>query len=70
MPRVELDVEPRSGPVVIEISYKIRPENVPAFMRVVSERQRLRRRDGARRGRLLRDLGSSDQWSRTYEAPT
>lgn len=69
-PRVELNVEPRSGPIMIEITYKIRPQNVPAFMRVMSERQRIRRRDGARRWRLLRDLGSETNWIEVYEAPT
>jgi MFS family permease len=70
MPQVEFDVEPRSGPVMIEITYRIRPENVPAFMRVMTERQRIRRRDGARRWRLMRDLSSVDLWTETFEAPT
>ncbi|HQZ11441.1 MAG TPA: MFS transporter [Devosia sp.] len=70
MPQVEFDVEPRSGPVMIEITYRIRPNNVPAFMRVMTERQRIRRRDGARRWRLMRDLGNASQWIETYEAPT
>jgi len=69
-PHVELDVEPRSGPVVIEITYKIRAGNVPAFMRVMGERQRIRRRDGARRWRLFRDLSHPELWIETYEAPT
>lgn len=69
-PRVEFDVEPRSGPVMIEITYKIRPENVPAFMRVMTERQRIRRRDGARRWRLMRDLANANLWTETYETPT
>lgn len=70
MPRVEFDVEPRSGPVMVEITYKIRPENLTAFMRVMTERQRVRRRDGARRWRLMRDLSNANQWTETYEAPT
>lgn len=69
-PHVELDVEPRSGPVVIEITYRIRPENVAAFLRVMAERQRIRRRDGARRWRLLRDMADPVLWTETYEAPT
>ncbi len=70
VPHVELDVEPRSGPVVIEITYRIRPENVPVFLRVMAERQRIRRRDGARRWRLLRDMGQPEFWTETYETPT
>ncbi len=69
-PHVELDVEPRSGPVVIEITYRIRPENVAAFLRVMAERQRIRRRDGARQWRLLRDMANPVLWTETYQAPT
>jgi MFS family permease len=69
-PHVELDVQARSGPVVIEITYRIRRENVPAFLRIMGERQRIRQRDGARRWRLLRDMGEPEFWTETYEAPT
>jgi hypothetical protein len=69
-PHVELDIQARSGPVVIEITYRIRRENVSAFLRIMGERQRIRRRDGARRWRLLRDTGQPELWTETYEAPT
>ena len=69
-PQVELDVAPRSGPVMIEITYVIPEGNVPAFLRVMKERRRIRRRDGARRWRLLRDLENPRHWIEHYEAPT
>jgi predicted MFS family arabinose efflux permease len=67
-PHVELDIEPRSGPIVVEITYKIRSETT--FMRTMAERQRVRRRDGARHWRLLRDMANPDLWIETYESPT
>ncbi len=69
-PRLELDVAPRSGPIVVEITYRIHTANVPTFMRVMTERRRIRRRDGARRWRLFRDLNDPRLWIETYEAPT
>jgi MFS family permease len=68
-PRLELDVAPRSGPILVEITYRIHTANVPAFMRVMTERRRIRRRDGARRWRLFRDLSDPQMWVETYEAP-
>ncbi len=70
VPQVELELEPRSGPIVIEITYTIKPGDVPAFMAVMMERERVRRRDGARRWRLLRDLGHPDKWVESYSTPT
>lgn len=70
VPQLELDLEPRSGPILIEITYAIAPENVPAFLLVMSDRKRIRRRDGARNWTLLRDLGHPEHWVESYETPT
>ncbi|RYE84240.1 MAG: MFS transporter, partial [Hyphomicrobiales bacterium] len=70
VPQLELDLEPRSGPIVIEITYAIRPEDVPAFLIVMSDRKRVRSRDGARNWALLRDLGHPEHWVESYETPT
>ena len=55
-PKVAVDIQPRSGPVVITIEYLIRQEDQIEFLAVMSERRRIRRRDGARHWTLLRDL--------------
>lgn len=70
VPQLELDLEPRSGPIVIEITYAIRPDDVPAFLIVMSDRKRVRARDGARNWALLRDLGHPEHWVESYETPT
>ena len=70
VPELGLDLEPRSGPIVIEITYAISPENVPEFLLAMADRKRIRRRDGARNWTLLRDLGHPEHWVESYETPT
>jgi MFS family permease len=69
-PETTVPVEGRSGPVVITMEYRIAPENIVAFLRVMEERRRIRRRDGARHWRLLRDLGDEWMWLERYQVPT
>jgi MFS family permease len=69
-PRVVVDLQPRSGPIQIEVEYRIRDEDVPAFLEVMGERHRIRLRDGARRWTLLRDLADSTVWIEAYQTPT
>ncbi|MBW4329460.1 MFS transporter [Stakelama sp. CBK3Z-3] len=69
-PATMVPVEPRSGPVVVTIDYRIDPENWQAFMDIMAERRRIRIRDGARRWRLLQDLNDETLWIERYQAPT
>lgn len=69
-PDTVLDIEPRSGPVAISIEYVIDPSDVLAFLSLMAERRRIRRRDGARNWTLLRDLGDPQIWVERYETPT
>lgn len=69
-PHLEMELQPRSGPILIQISYKIRPENLTTFMEVMDARKRIRRRDGARHWTLLRDLGQPNLWTESYQTPT
>ncbi|WP_269932396.1 MFS transporter [Aminobacter sp. HY435] len=69
-PHLALDVQPRSGPIVISIEFIIREEDVPAFLDAMSERRRVRRRDGARNWVLARDLENPEIWVETYHTPT
>jgi hypothetical protein len=41
-----------------------------AFLSIMAERKRIRRRDGARHWTLLRDLEDSDVWIERYHSPT
>jgi len=69
-PEIALQIEPRSGPVVITIEYRIREDDVLDFLAAMGERKRIRRRDGARHWSLLRDLSEPDLWIERYDSPT
>lgn len=69
-PATAVPVQPRTGPVVVTIEYVIREADVPEFLGAMAERRRIRRRDGARNWRVLRDLADPEVWIERYESPT
>lgn len=69
-PQTAVPVDSRTGPVVITIEYIIREADQMRFLAAMSERRRIRRRDGALNWRLLRDLSNPELWIERYETPT
>jgi MFS family permease len=69
-PQIAVDIEPRSGPIIVTVEYMIRDEDVFEFLGAMSERRRIRKRDGARQWTLLRDLVTPELWIERYESPT
>jgi MFS family permease len=69
-PSLKVEIQPRSGPVVITVEYRIRDADVPEFLALMAERRRIRRRDGARHWHLLRDLAEPELWTERYDTPT
>jgi hypothetical protein len=69
-PATAVPVQPRTGPVVVTVEYIIREEDVLEFLGAMAERRRIRRRDGARNWRVLRDLADPEIWIERYETPT
>jgi MFS family permease len=69
-PETAVSVDARTGPVVITIEYVIRHDDQLRFLAAMSERRRIRRRDGALNWRLLRDLSDRELWVERYETPT
>ncbi len=69
-PDVALDIQPQSGPIVVTVEYRIREHDVLEFLGAMAERRRIRRRDGARRWSLLRDLADPELWIERYQSPT
>jgi predicted MFS family arabinose efflux permease len=69
-PETAVPVDARSGPVVVTIDYVIAEEDEVAFLTVMAERRRIRRRDGARHWHLLRDLARPTRWVERYHVPT
>lgn len=69
-PRTSLDIQPRSGPVLVSVQYEIPESRVPEFLAAMSDRHRIRRRDGAHHWMLMRDLENPRLWVETFEIPT
>ena len=69
-PDVALEIQQRSGPVVISIEFRIAEADVLEFLAAMGDRRRIRRRDGARRWTLLRDLAEPELWIERFESPT
>jgi len=69
-PTTSVPVDERTGPVVITVEYIIDEDDVEEFLARMNERRRMRRRDGARNWRLLRDLSDPHLWIERYETPT
>lgn len=69
-PELPLDLKPRSGPIVILIDYEIDEADIPEFLETMTERRRIRIRDGAGQWALMRDLENPTVWTETYHVPT
>lgn len=69
-PRTAVPVTPRSGPIVVRMQWHIHESDIPAFLRAMTERRRIRLRDGARQWTLLRDLADPEIWYERYNVAT
>ncbi len=69
-PNVAIDIELRSGPVVIEIDYEIDGVDVPAFHRAMQELGQARKRNGGFNWTLARDIGDARKWTERFHCPT
>ncbi|MCR9139531.1 MAG: MFS transporter [Alphaproteobacteria bacterium] len=69
-PDVRLDLTIRSGPVMVMVDYTIDLDDTQAFLSLMSQRRRIRIRDGAGQWALLRDLENPESWSESYHVPT
>ena len=57
---------PDDGPVLIQVEYRIAPENVAAFLRAIHAIERTRRRNGADDWRVFRDIAAQDCFVERY----
>ncbi|MCX8475950.1 MAG: MFS transporter [Sphingomonas sp.] len=69
-PRLDLEVDARSGPIFVELEYRVALEDAEAFLAAMQERERIRRRDGARDWGLWRDLNDAMRWVESYRVPS
>jgi MFS family permease len=59
----ELDAE---GPVLVTAEYQVSADHVPEFLEVMRQYGRIRRRDGASRWGICRDLEKKDRYVETF----
>jgi MFS family permease len=56
------------GPVLVTVEYEVAPEQVEEFLKAVRQHRRIRRRDGARRWGIFRDMENAHRYVETFIA--
>jgi MFS family permease len=69
-PEVRLALTGRSGPLVVEIEYRVDRENARTFHNVMQEVQLSRQRNGAYGWSIARDIADPELWTERYHCPT
>jgi MFS family permease len=69
-PEVRLSLTSRSGPIVVEIEYRVRPKKARLFYAVMQHVQLSRKRNGAYGWSIARDLADPELWTERYHCPT
>jgi MFS family permease len=69
-PEVRLSLTGRSGPLVVEIEYRVAKDNARAFHNVMLDVQLSRQRNGAYGWSIARDIGDPELWTERYHCPT
>src|ERR1700733_14802284 len=69
-PEVRLMLTGGSGPLVVEIEYRVDQDNARAFHSVMQEVQLSRQRNGAYGWSIARDIADPELWTERYHCPT
>lgn len=69
-PTLAVQLKPQTGPIMITIDFDIGENDIPAFLEAMTLRRRIRKRDGARRWSLLRDLEQPNIWTEKFYLAT
>lgn len=69
-PEVRLPLAHRSGPLVVEIEYRVAAENARAFHNVMQDIQLSRQRNGAYGWSIARNIADPELWTERYHCPT
>src|SRR6202043_67119 len=69
-PEVRLSLTGRSGPLVVEIEYRVAQDDARAFHNVMQEVQLSRQRNGAYGWSIARDIADPELWTERYHCPT
>lgn len=68
LPNVENNAESIDdlGPVLVAVEYEVAPQHAAEFLRAVRKHARIRRRDGAQRWDIFRDMEHADRYLETF----
>jgi hypothetical protein len=68
MPAIVKDLRPdfNEGPVLVTVEYRVNPDGSEGFLEAIHEYGRVRRRDGAYRWGVYRDLEDADRYVETF----
>ncbi|MCC8956164.1 MFS transporter [Bradyrhizobium sp. Pear77] len=69
-PEVRLQLTGRSGPLVVEIEYRVAQDKARAFHNVMQDVQLSRQRNGAYGWSIARDIADPELWTERYHCPT
>lgn len=69
-PEVQLSLTGRSGPIVVEIEYRVDVDNARPFHTLMQDVQLSRQRNGAYGWSIARDLADPELWIERYHCPT
>lgn len=69
-PDIALAITHRSGPIVIEVDYRVDPEDARIFYDTMRQLQSARLRNGGFDWSLARDLGDTAMWTERFHFPT
>lgn len=69
-PAISLSVSGRSGPILVEVEYKVPEADIHNFYRMIHEVQLYRKRNGAYGASIYRDLGNPSIWMERFHFPT
>jgi MFS family permease len=69
-PEVRLPLTGRSGPLVVEIEYRVDADSARVFHGLMQEVQLSRQRNGAYGWSIARDIADPELWTERYHCPT
>jgi len=69
-PEVNLLISGRSGPIVVEVEYRVSQDKARAFYTVMLQVQATRQRNGAYGWSIARDIADPEIWTERYHCPT
>src|SRR3546814_8034279 len=69
-PEVALALTARSGPLVVEIEYRVDPAEARTYYNAMQKVQLVRQRNGAYDWSIARDIADPELWTERFHCPT